>query len=229
VLANLVSSHPKVAIGMERYGNRFFRKEFLDRSLFERDRFFRLEPGDTFYADLDGFWPRYAELRERYDSAVYRGDKIPSLYRLMPRLLDVFGRDVRVLFIFRNIFDVAASYNARADNPDDVTWKAGRAPEAVRDWAKAVRVATRYAHDRSIYLIQYEALFQAATGLRELFDFLQLEPEPVAKRYERLVARSRELEDQRRRNLSYSDVDHIIRRAPIDAYRSLLRGFEVTL
>jgi hypothetical protein len=228
-LAELVAAHPNVMIGIERYGLRFARREFLDRSLFERERFFDLRPGDTFYPDLDAFWPQYAQMRERFEGALYRGDKIPFLYRRMKRLLDTFGAEVRVLFIFRNIFDVAASYNARADDAEDATWKSGRTPEAVRDWAEAVEVAAGYAHNPGIYLVQYEALFQAARGLKELLDFMQLPAEPVAERYQRLLARARQLEEQRRRNLSYADLDHILRRAPIEAYRSLLGRFGVTL
>jgi hypothetical protein len=120
-LRTLLNGHQAIALGEERYGTRCNRAEFLDPSLFEGDRFFRLSEGDTFYTDLEGAIPEFGALKSRYGGAKYRGDKILFLYRYLPQLLDTFQERARAVVIFRNIFDVADSYNRRADNPADLT------------------------------------------------------------------------------------------------------------
>lgn len=230
-LATLLNGHERIALGIERYGNRFFRREFLDPSLFERERFFDLQEGDTFYSDMVAFNPRlYATLLERYDQATYRGDKIPLLYRFLPRLLDTFGEDCRVIFIFRNIIDVAASWEARADDPNDATWRAGRTAKAVTEWYQAIEAALRHAHDPRVLLVQFEQLFGVGEGRETLLDFLDLPPSPgMEETWEWLSVRGRELEGQRKRGLGFRELEHILRHAPIDRYRALIPRFGIAL
>src|SRR3954447_8348170 len=89
-LWQLLVKHPNIVLGVERYGTRFFGPDFLDPTLFEFERFFRIEPGDTFYPDLS-VTSDYESMRRRFGRAKYVGDKIPYLYRFLPQLEAAFG------------------------------------------------------------------------------------------------------------------------------------------
>ena len=55
---SILAWHPAIALGMERFNLRLFAGKLLP-SDFERERFFRMEAGDTWYDDLSHFpWPQ---------------------------------------------------------------------------------------------------------------------------------------------------------------------------
>ncbi len=222
-LKTLLNGHQAIALGEERYGSRYDHAEFLDPSLFEGDRFFRLMEGDTFYPDLEAATPEFGALKSRYGEAQYRGDKIPFLYRYLPRLLDTFQARARVVVSIRNIFDVADSYNRRADNPADLTWESGRANSAVAHWNEAIEAALTHGVDPRILLVRYEELFQAGRGLKALFSFLDLElTSDVLAAHRRLLAESIALDYDRQPTLSYDEIDDIRKRADFPGYREVL-------
>lgn len=230
-LTVLLNSHPSVAVGIERYARRFLRSEFLDRSLYEPERFFGVKAGDTFYDDLDSFDPGAAALRAKYGEALYRGDKIPMLFLRLPQLLDAFGDDARIIFIFRNPVDVAASFKQMQLDPNEVHWpKDSGVRDAVKNWNAAIQAALPYLDDRRVQLVQYEALFQAGEGLSGLFAYLRLEVEPATDAtFAQLHRRSDELERKRERVLDYRDLDHIVREADFTGFRKVLARCSITL
>jgi hypothetical protein len=172
----LLTAHPQVVMGAERYLRRFESPAFLDPSLFVKDRFFRIESGDTVYSDVDVAPSRYAEMRARYEQAAYRGDKIPMLFQKLPELDRAFGADLRVVMIVRNVWDVAESWQRRVDDPTDDNWATEGVEVAVQTWNEAINAAQEgpgILGDRFL-VVSCEALFEQGLGLDELLDWLEL-------------------------------------------------------
>jgi len=174
----MFAQHPKVMMGIERYGHRAFPSDFsLSPELFEYERFIDFRTSDTFY-DGPAFAPAaYSGMEQKFRNARWVGDKIPTLFRTLPKLFDSFPVEARVLFIFRNIFDVAASYKARKNNDSD-NWSKG-VPDAIADWTDAIRSFRTSHHQDKIIPIIYEDLFSDERQAVELFRQLGLEVDPA--------------------------------------------------
>jgi hypothetical protein len=218
----LLTADDRIVLGVERYGNLFF-KHALTTELFELDRFMKLEAGDTFYADLCQFNDYYSTIPKRYESAIYVGDKIPLLYRYLKPLLKEIP-EAKIVFMLRNIFDVAASYEARANDLADSSWaRDKRTASAVRDWHNSLVALKELQTDNRVYPVIFEDFFFSDASLDNLYAFLSLDvTEENRTRHNHLLARSRQLEATRKRNLSAQDVVHICTTAPFGLYRELL-------
>ncbi|MEM1144295.1 MAG: sulfotransferase [Pseudomonadota bacterium] len=160
-LWRVLASHPAVVMGNERFILKSSADNYeLRPELYEFDRFFEYREGDTHFPDLTGArrGEQYRKLREKTDTARYRGDKIPFLYRHYDQFFNDFS-SARVVFIFRNIFDVASSYKARFDDVGD-SWSA-KVEDAIADWNHSLNASLRIfeARQNSILFIEYESLF----------------------------------------------------------------------
>ena len=222
-LWRLLVTHPRVVVGVERYGNRFFARDFIAPSDFERDRFFDMQAGDTFYPDLAGFNPYYDRARSLFDDALFVGDKIPKLYTRFEALAERFP-DCRVLFIFRNIFDVAASYKRRALDETDATWRRDQGvAAAIRDWGQAIKAYEDFSDRLKILPVDYEALFFDGEGLQTMLDFLGLDPLPDTRQmHKNMMRRAVQLEAQRDRAIDGADAKLISMQAVFGRYRHII-------
>lgn len=221
-LGNMFAQHPKVVMGIERYGHRAFPANFsLSPNLFKLERFTEFREGDTFYDSLAFAPAAYSDLSRKFPGAVWVGDKIPTLFRTLPKLFTAFPKETRVLFIFRNIFDVAASYKARKEDLSD-NWSKG-VSDAISDWADAIRCFRKSDNKRQIIPILYEDLFSDIKILKSLFVHMGLEYnsnfDAIMQGY---YDRSRVLEKGRMRNLTEKEVLDICLRAPFGAYREVV-------
>lgn len=208
----------RIRLGVERYGNRFFSGHFLTPDLFEKERFFNIEKGDTFYSDLVSFNEYYAKADAGFDEAIYVGDKIPMLYRYFDKLeLNFLG--CKTIFIFRNIFDVAASYKKRlVDANNDWTRDVS---DAVSDWNASLNAAREYTGD--IALIDYDRLMIEGHGLDNIYSFLGLEiTSEVRAACKNVLRHSGALEASRSRSLTALEVKEICQKADFNTYRDLL-------
>lgn len=223
-LWRLVAAHTDIAVGVERYALKGFSPESFTPALFEEERFFRIEEGDTFYDDLDKFDRYYGELRPRFSSTTLRGDKVPQLYEHLPELYSALPNS-KVIFIVRNILDVASSYNARAEDLADGAWRRDQNyVQAVKDWNRSLRATVKALEEgRSMYCLDYERLFQPDFSLTSMFDYLGLSVTPaVAETHQKIVERSQQLELARNDRLTGMQKRHILRRAALAPYRELI-------
>jgi hypothetical protein len=221
-LATLLNSHPAVAIGIERYGTRFF-GEPLTPALFTPERFYDLRPGDTFYDSLD-FARVYADKRSIFSEAEVVGDKIPLLFRHLDRIEAAFP-GAKVVFCLRNVVDVAASYQARADNPDDATWSRSKgALAAVDDWNASLRAYGRQRGRSDLFVFDYDRfLAEGEAQVRALIAWLGLDWRvEVERRIRGMTRRATELEAGRRRDLPETVLRELLARAAIAPYRAAL-------
>jgi len=224
---SLLTAAEEAVIGVERYGKRVFSRASLTPELFEQTRFFTLQEGDTFYSDLDKFQPYYALAREKFARATIFGDKIPKLYERFDSFFAAFPR-AKVIFMFRNIFDVAASYKRRSMNTEDSTWGRGKGVSvAIRDWAKAI-TAYKNAPRQNILPICYEDFFIGGNGLEQLASFVGVaDKSKMQEKFVRVRQRSEKIESTRARDLNTAEIFEICLKAPFGAYREILSAARI--
>jgi len=171
-LAMKLNQHPEISIGMERYINALFRSGELHPNLFEKNRFFNIEEGDTFYKGLCDL--RGNPTEQEYDEARYHGDKIPRLFLYYDKLFRNFPA-AKVLFIVRNPMSVAASFKARSQDHDDANWHRSRdARASVKDWNESLASSLPYIRTGRILPLAYERLFIDGLGWESIRNFLRL-------------------------------------------------------
>lgn len=218
-LGELLASDPRIAIGSERYLN--YRGP-ITPDLFTKPRFSTPQDGDTFYADLLAHnRDYYKPVLANYDSAIYVGDKLPDLYERFDNLAETIP-EARIVMIFRDIFAVAASFEARADNNQDQLWDSGwRTKTAVEKWAASINAFISC--PLQILPVFYEQLFLDGYGLEKIFEFLHLgsPPEQTRRRHAELCHWSRQLSRTKQPTLAPEAEAYIRKHAPIPEYLRL--------
>jgi hypothetical protein len=224
----LLAGHPSIVIGAERYITRAF-TEGLGPHLFTEERFFNIQPGDTFYSDFAGFNGYYEEMQARYDQAVWVGDKSPPFYYLLDSIEDRFD-DAHVIIIARDVFEVAASYQARANNDADLTWSADRDYAlGVKEWNDANHFCLQFLQrDRrctGLTIVDYADIFGRKANIEPLFTRLGLNcPDEVHQRYRYAMATAAELSKSRKCVLAEDQVRYVRRNADFKQGRRLLHS-----
>ncbi|MGE0682734.1 MAG: sulfotransferase [Candidatus Binatia bacterium] len=223
-LANFLNKHPRICIGIERYGNLFF-KEPLTTALFKRDRFFDIRSGDTFYTSLD-FSDIYEKKYKFFDSSILVGDKIPLLFRYLDQLKINFP-GARLVFCVRNIFDVASSYERRALDRNDTTWATDKdALASIVDWNSSLHSFLKHGSGFNAYVFDYDLFFNGDTTneqARRIFDWLDVGwTDSLQGHLENFSHRARELEFARRRDLAPAILRAISLQAAFGPYRRVL-------
>ena len=172
----ILAWHPAIALGTERFNLRLFARTLMPTD-FERERFFRMEAGDTWYDDLSHFPWRQRRAEAHYDSADYVGDKVPRGYECFDHLITHFP-GVRFICLVRNLFDVAASYASRKRDVAD--WNPDWGPRmAVEHWNDSLKAILEYADVAPILPVFYEDLVASEATVDGVAAFLDIDPEPL--------------------------------------------------
>ncbi len=206
----LRASHD-IVMPSERFIHRMWADDGLHPGLFERERFFRDEPGDTFYQFAEN--PYFPVAQKRFDRARFIGDKIPTLYRRFDQLAERFP-GAKVVCILRPVEAVAASYKRRLLSGDPY-WTSGGAEQAVSDWNEMVRMMRAPPEALRIHFLDYDALFTRGGGIGPLLRFIGTnDPRPRMKLIESLTkaaslrsSRSDVLSDEERAHIA-ACADH---------------------
>ena len=188
-LARLLNTSPSLVVGIERYKKRLMQVNGSDhRVLFERERYFSYDPGDT---DVD-FNEAHGELTEsskrKYDTATYIGDKVPRLYRRLHYIDTAFPNCV-IVYIVRDPIRVASSWQHRADAEHDRWPQRNGYQQAIVEWNQSLRFAieARQRFGNRIILLSYERVFgnRRLAVWREMMRRLQLtvQPEEPTRRF----------------------------------------------
>ncbi len=182
-LLEVCAAHPQVALGVERYKRLYPRDdEPVTRSLFERERFFDFSDGLTnLTPDAAPEWaPHYDAMRAKWDAATYVGDKMVAI-----RMQHVWESlpDARFVCIVRDLEPVAASWEARARNPEDRGWGPDQdATQAVAGWNRSLRRIRRAVRQRPDHaaVVEYDRFFgdPAGAALSRALGWLGLERTP---------------------------------------------------
>lgn len=217
VMRWILSRHPKIVIGSERF---IHRAHTLEPELFDKERFFTQRPGDTFY-DISRA-SDFTSMKEKYDDATWVGDKIPSLELTLDSLALSFPHSV-VVAMLRNPIDVASSYETRFRS-DDPSWSAGGASDAISDWNASISAIATASPDLQLIVVSYESTFVKGQLPRSLPDALGLDMRPIMSDFQGAVAKSQILESRRRRELDTFQVQQICEQADFATYRSVLES-----
>ena len=213
-LAQLLSASDDIVMGMERFGHLESKGSFsLTPNHFEKERFFDVRDGDTFYGNFDEFHRHDKRIREKFDSCIYIGDKRPDLYECYDEIFQTF-RDAVVFFIYRNIREVASSYQGRVTEgnnwPADKNFRA-----AVMEWNRSLfltREAIRKGYD--IRCVDYESVFLSHDRLDVVFSTLGLVLDACEwDRVNAVIARSEQLSKERVSLLSADEEDFVAENA----------------
>lgn len=182
-LRAVLGAHPEIAVGMERY-KKLWGAEIgsITPDLFERERFFDFSDGLTnITPDVEWARERLADLTAKWDVARYRGDKMTVIRA--QRLWENFP-DARFIFIVRDVALVASSWQRRAADADDVTWRRDAdAATSVEAWNTALRrvhKAVSGRPDRAV-VVDYTRFFGDPDGVafHGVLDALGLDPAPI--------------------------------------------------
>jgi hypothetical protein len=159
-LTELLSSHPDIAIGMERFKFAYAKKS-VNRNVFIKKNFFDFKDTETNINDKNGkYVDYYSNLLEKYSGCSIVGDKYPQLYKFWPSLLKEFGSEGKFIFIIRDINDVASSFNVRASNPKDKWPEKNDYKKAVEIWNNSLDLANdAIVKGFDICIVSYSKLF----------------------------------------------------------------------
>jgi len=213
-VTQLLNAHPYIAVGVERYRESLFKGHELSPDDFRKERFFSQSFGH----------PRvYEHLQQKYDSVVYRGDKIPKLYEYFDQIARNFP-EAKIVFIVRNIFDVALSFKVRANDPEDTQWPSRRnVKKAVVEWNRSLQKASYWIKRTSGYVIGYENLMYGKGDNSGLLGYLELESHPdMSQKLRQLRKQVQRLNKERAETLSTTEQNFISLNADFDTYHSIV-------
>ena len=179
-LMEVLVAHEDIALGVERYKRLYPRdEEPVTADLFDEGRFFDFTDGLTnLTPDQAPEWePHYAAMRAKWSRARYVGDKMVAI-----RLQHVWETlpEARFVCIVRDLEPVAASWETRAQDPDDLGWAADQdATKAVAGWNRSlrrVRRAVKQRPDRAV-VVEYDRFFgdESGTSLDRVLEWLGLD------------------------------------------------------
>lgn len=238
VLTQLLNWHPRVSIGMERFGMLLYRNsDLFNPTIFAHNRFFDIRKGDCFYDSFEfkaySDWYCSEFTREKYQKSVYVGDKNPKLYEYLNAVNKNFVQtNFKIIFILRDIYSVAESYNVRANNPDD-KWNAdNNFKQAIIDWNKAVSEVCNQLQQQdsedSLITLNYDDFFlnyeRGKNKLPILFSSLNLDfSSDIMRGYQLLEKYFQKIIDRKERNQelykTYTlDKEYIADNALLDKY-----------
>lgn len=229
-MADLLRGHPKIAMGRERYGHQFRSDLPFNADLFGKERFCRdLQAGDSHHTELG---PYYEGLYSRFDECTHFGDKIPNIPHDYGKLLRNFP-ECKVVYMLRNIFHVAYSFQVLADRTKQEgkgKWPASRGwKEAVSEWNRSIAATLEFAGNLDVFIVEYEKLYTEESLLEGLFSFLEVNVDPMVRKQWDTSGRKRtEIEHDRNLPFSSLQMHYIIRNARIDLYNKLLDSLKST-
>jgi len=178
-LCEMLNCHPEIAMGMERYKSLAANGELFSRaeSLFVKEKFFDFEPCETNVPMVGGKYDElYRDMERKFQKVTYVGDKVPSYYKHVDRLMDSFP-GAKIIIIWRALVDVAMSWERRSK--DTSSWPSINGMEAAaKEWSVAMDtiIQARENHRGSLVLLDYEDVFKVGNPIpKRLINWLGLE------------------------------------------------------
>lgn len=200
-LAQLIGSHKEIVMGMERFGHLSLKNNFkLTKELFEAERFLNIHDDDTFYTDFKKFhaWDKDINIKVKNYDLKYIGDKRPELYTVYDELFQNFP-EAKIIFIYRNVYEVAASWNKRAESKEN--WPASKDfKQAVYNWNNSLNLTIEALdkYQNNIVCLRYEDIFLNEMDLKPLYKWLDLEMDNATlEKYKNILFNSKRLQKER--------------------------------
>ena len=168
-VGKLLNYSSEICLGIERFAN----NDDVSAFSFLKQKFF--DPESENYSVRPHF---YEKIQAKFDTAKYIGDKRPRFINFW-RNTWLNLPQAKIVYIFRNIYDVAYSYNKRAKNAAlgiDDSWSNKRDfSQAVADWNQGLTEVVALADFYEVYWVKYEDFFVDRQKILHLLDYLQID------------------------------------------------------
>jgi len=226
VLAEIIGAHHQIVLGIERYNKLMKERSFaLSLSHFTKERFTTMYEGDTFYDNFNKF-KAHENAVEKFDQAVYVGLKYPPFDRIYQLMQANFGT-FKYLYIYRNIFDVAESWNRRVIQA--VNWpKDKNYLKAVQRWNDSLsNTLTELNNGADIICNNYDDLLFTNKSIQPIFDRLGL---PIDENILRELTEARKKAPNKKLAkgmLSENEVEYIRNNARFELYDEIHSKFNI--
>jgi len=187
VAAQLLSIHPQIALGIERYKYRSLPGKFdVTPDFFTPERFLDFRPEDTnITPDADDRQARhYSAIRERIGQATVIGDKNPDYYVVLPELVEQFP-ECKILFLLRDPVRVASSWNVRAQLGRKNWPETNDYRMATNCWNLSIHKALEFqkAHPGRLGICEYEKLVSDLDYVHALLNWIGAGPSEEVDTY----------------------------------------------
>ncbi len=218
-LTKIIGSHKKIVLGMERYNNYFNENNFLlTEEHFNKQRFFSVEKNDTFYDNFSDFHNWCPKIYNKYDKSLFIGTKYTDIHRFIDQLNASFNSPI-IFYIYRDIFDVAESWNRRALRQND-GWPADKDyTQAILTWNESLAIIKKYKQvGLNIICVNFYDLFFTTKSIEQLFYQLDLKPDRGVKRMIKHLRNKAPIKKEKKGKLSNQEIDYISKNANIKLY-----------
>jgi len=226
VLTAIIGSHQQIVLGNERYNTLMNKNSFgLSKAHFTKERFLTIQNGDTFYDEFKMF-KAHMGIAEKFDDAVYVGVKHPQFDRIFHLMKQQFS-DFKYLYIYRNIMDVAESWNRRAEKggnwPQDKNYL-----KAVERWNHSLcNTLKLLKNGADIICIHYDDLLFSNKSIQPIFDRLSI---PIDDNVLNMLARARKIAPEKKsekRTLAENEVEYINNNARFELYDEIHSKYNI--
>jgi hypothetical protein len=215
---SILKASSQVVIGNEWFAGRAGE---LQRAFYEAPRMFAPEFGVDCGYDINTHTDTrdYVPLaKQRHASARYVGDKITYLYRHLDQFAEEFP-GAKVIYMIRDIFDVAASYARRAGNSGDLDWKSGGVENAIQDWNESLEALLHVPDGIEVLPVHFRRFYMMGETMPLLW--LRIADRDVINAWSDSVAVIGKGFATQRKSLSTADVGRIGSAANLRLYETI--------
>lgn len=203
-LTRILNSHDDIYLSTEKFNSIFLNEpNKFDKSIFK----------------LESFNKSIVDSQKSRENLKYIGDKFPGYYRNYKLLFEKFPK-AHVLFLFRNIFDVAQSYKARKLDEKN-KWEKG-VGRAITEWNISLEnTIDSINNGQNISALCYEdILFNPSSKLENI---LKIKRNPkFYSNYKKMTVYASKLELNKTNILTSREKIKILSTAKFDLYKTLL-------
>jgi len=173
-ITELLSAHANIALGMERF-KKLYNPNRVTEELFNEKHFFTYNDEETNVL-LEGakYDKYYKNLKQKYAYSTVRGDKYPFLFKNYHTLAERFGDKCQFIYIVRNPYSVASSWNVRAKKPKDKWPLENDYSVSVKHWNDANRrTLNAIKKGYKIQVVEYDKLYTESVNIPYLETIVQ--------------------------------------------------------
>ncbi|MCB1394406.1 MAG: sulfotransferase [Rhodobacter sp.] len=223
-LFNVLMSDDRFAIGLERY-LRHCINDTITADLWTFDRFNELRADDTHVLRTHPNWhmaePAFERIRVNPERLAYIGDKLPRAARCYPSLFRS-APTAKLLYLLRDPLEVAASFERRAQNPQD-SWRAELDHRAAVDfWNFDLARTMEFYSPARVLILPYETVFARPEAIDAIFGFLGLDISPEVRAAHEAAAKENADLRANRSQMNSAQVDFVRNHADYGTYQQLL-------
>lgn len=226
-ITKVIGNHREIVLGMERYNNLCEKDNFsLSKEHFVKERFFNIQDSDTFYTDFNRFHYWFPDIYKKFDNSVYVGIKYTDIHEIIEELKFVFG-EIKIIYIYRNIYDVAESWNKRAIRGND--WPPYKDYiQAVDTWNRSLEIIkSKKEEGCNIYCVNYEDLFFTRKSVDVIFKSIDLRVDKNVKKTLLSLRTNAPIFRSRKEALNENEIEYIKKNARFELYDFFNNNFNL--